>query len=137
MLEENIVSNFDIKVLLLAFSIVISNAVTIFLYLKNRRFSLYTIYSERLFKIQDISFRNPYLEDRSFIEGWDSFCSKYKAKEITDHEDSFVHTLANYFRQTGATVTTVRTPVAEAVFDSVDPDLVVLAVFAGQGSGLF
>ena len=46
---------------------------------------------------------------------------------LVDHEDSFVHTLANYFRQTGADVTTVRTPVPEAVFDSVDPDLVVLS----------
>jgi anthranilate synthase len=46
---------------------------------------------------------------------------------LVDHEDSFVHTLANYFRQTGAEVTTVRTPVAEAVFDRVNPDLVVLS----------
>ena len=46
---------------------------------------------------------------------------------LVDHEDSFVHTLANYFRQTGAAVTTIRTPVAEAVFDSYDPDLVVLS----------
>ena len=29
---------------------------------------------------------------------------------LVDHEDSFVHTLANYFRQTGAEVTTIRTP---------------------------
>ena len=27
---------------------------------------------------------------------------------IVDHQDSFVHTLANYFRQTGAIVTTIR-----------------------------
>lgn len=51
---------------------------------------------------------------------------------LVDHEDSFVHTLANYFRQTGADVTTVRTPVADAVFDDIDPDLVVLS--PGPGS---
>jgi anthranilate synthase len=46
---------------------------------------------------------------------------------LVDHEDSFVHTLANYFRQTGASVTTVRTPVAEEIFDRIKPDLVVLS----------
>jgi anthranilate synthase len=51
---------------------------------------------------------------------------------LIDHEDSFVHTLANYFRQTGATVTTVRSPVAEEVFDRLNPDLVVLS--PGPGS---
>jgi len=51
---------------------------------------------------------------------------------LVDHEDSFVHTLANYFRQTGATVTTVRSPVADEVFDRINPDLVVLS--PGPGS---
>ena len=46
---------------------------------------------------------------------------------LVDHEDSFVHTLANYFRQTGAKVSTVRTPVADEVFDRLNPDLVVLS----------
>ena len=46
---------------------------------------------------------------------------------LVDHEDSFVHTLANYFRQTGANVSTVRTPVPDEVFDSFRPDLVVLS----------
>src|SRR6187399_1348551 len=41
---------------------------------------------------------------------------------LVDHEDSFVHTLANYFRQTGANVSTVRTPVPEEVFDRLKPD---------------
>ncbi|TWG97151.1 anthranilate synthase component I [Mesorhizobium sp. J18] len=46
---------------------------------------------------------------------------------LVDHEDSFVHTLANYFRQTGAHVTTVRSPVLDDVFEHVRPDLVVLS----------
>ncbi len=51
---------------------------------------------------------------------------------LVDHEDSFVHTLANYFRQTGAEVSTVRTPVPEEVFDRFDPDLVVLSPGPGN-----
>jgi len=51
---------------------------------------------------------------------------------LVDHEDSFVHTLANYFRQTGAEVTTVRSPVAESIFDDLDPDLVVLSPGPGN-----
>lgn len=51
---------------------------------------------------------------------------------LVDHEDSFVHTLANYFRQTGAEVTTVRSPVAETIFDELDPDLVVLSPGPGN-----
>ncbi|WP_377296391.1 anthranilate synthase [Rhizobium sp. SGZ-381] len=51
---------------------------------------------------------------------------------LVDHEDSFVHTLANYFRQTGAEVSTVRSPVAAEIYDRVNPDLVVLS--PGPGS---
>ncbi len=51
---------------------------------------------------------------------------------LVDHEDSFVHTLANYFRQTGANVSTVRTPVAEEMFDRLKPDLVVLSPGPGM-----
>jgi len=51
---------------------------------------------------------------------------------LVDHEDSFVHTLANYFRQTGAEVVTYRSPVADSVFHDVAPDLVVLS--PGPGS---
>ncbi|MBR0554627.1 anthranilate synthase [Ciceribacter sp. L1K23] len=53
---------------------------------------------------------------------------------LVDHEDSFVHTLANYFRQTGATVNTVRTPVPEEVFERLNPDLVVLSPGPGSPS---
>jgi anthranilate synthase len=51
---------------------------------------------------------------------------------LVDHEDSFVHTLANYFRQTGANVSTIRTPVPEEAFDRLKPDLVVLSPGPGM-----
>jgi anthranilate synthase len=46
---------------------------------------------------------------------------------LVDHQDSFVHTLANYLRQTGAEVTTVRAGFAPARLDQLRPDLVVLS----------
>jgi len=46
---------------------------------------------------------------------------------LLDHEDSFVHTLANYFRQTGAQVTTLRVPVSAEEMDAADPDFAVLS----------
>ncbi len=51
---------------------------------------------------------------------------------LIDHEDSFVHTLANYIRQTGATVTTLRHGFSEDVFDTEAPDLVVLSPGPGR-----
>ncbi|WP_137130377.1 anthranilate synthase [Rhizobium sp. FY34] len=51
---------------------------------------------------------------------------------LVDHEDSFVHTLANYFRQTGAEVSTVRTPVPAEIYDRLNPDLVVLSPGPGN-----
>ena len=53
---------------------------------------------------------------------------------LVDHEDSFVHTLADYLRRTGATVTTLRSPVADAAFDRLKPDLVVLSPGPGRPS---
>jgi len=53
---------------------------------------------------------------------------------LIDYEDSFVHTLANYIRQTGATVTTLRHGFSESVFDTESPDLVVLSPGPGRPS---
>ncbi|HUG36512.1 MAG TPA: anthranilate synthase component I, partial [Candidatus Limnocylindrales bacterium] len=46
---------------------------------------------------------------------------------LIDHEDSFVHTLADYFRQTGAEVITLRAGFPVAELDRLEPDLVVLS----------
>jgi len=46
---------------------------------------------------------------------------------LVDHQDSFVHTLANYLRQTGAEVTTLRAGFPATSLDELRPDLVVLS----------
>uniref|UniRef100_A0A7S3F0I5 anthranilate synthase n=1 Tax=Haptolina ericina TaxID=156174 RepID=A0A7S3F0I5_9EUKA len=46
---------------------------------------------------------------------------------LVDHKDSFVHTLANYLRQTGALVTTLRSGFAESELDRLQPTLMVLS----------
>ena len=46
---------------------------------------------------------------------------------LVDHQDSFVHTLADYFRQTGAEVQTLRAGFPHQELDQIQPDLVVLS----------
>ena len=46
---------------------------------------------------------------------------------FVDHEDSFVHTLANYFRQTGAQVTVLRNIPACERLENEDFDMVMLS----------
>eukprot|EP00584_Thalassiosira_punctigera_P015704 CAMPEP_0172554374 /NCGR_PEP_ID=MMETSP1067-20121228/54247_1 /TAXON_ID=265564 ORGANISM="Thalassiosira punctigera, Strain Tpunct2005C2" /NCGR_SAMPLE_ID=MMETSP1067 /ASSEMBLY_ACC=CAM_ASM_000444 /LENGTH=906 /DNA_ID=CAMNT_0013342729 /DNA_START=131 /DNA_END=2851 /DNA_ORIENTATION=+ len=59
---------------------------------------------------------------------------------LVDHEDSFVHTLANYLRQTGAEVTTLRSgpsalrTIQELVDNGKKPDMVVLSPGPGNPS---
>jgi len=53
---------------------------------------------------------------------------------LVDHQDSFVHTLANYLRQTGAEVVTLRSGFSPEELDTLRPDLVVLSPGPGQPS---
>jgi anthranilate synthase len=53
---------------------------------------------------------------------------------LVDHEDSFVHTLANYFRQTGANVVTLRRDLALERLAQERPHLVVLSPGPGTPS---
>jgi anthranilate synthase len=53
---------------------------------------------------------------------------------LVDHQDSFVHTLANYLRQTGAEVSTVRFDNALQYLQEHDYDLVVLSPGPGKPS---
>jgi anthranilate synthase len=53
---------------------------------------------------------------------------------LVDHQDSFVHTLAGYFREAGAEVTTLRAGFDAVLLDSWAPDLVVLSPGPGRPS---
>jgi anthranilate synthase len=53
---------------------------------------------------------------------------------LVDHQDSFVHTLADYFRQTGAEVVTLRSGFPRDEIDQIAPDLVVLSPGPGTPS---
>ncbi len=51
---------------------------------------------------------------------------------IVDCQDSFVHTLAGYLRELGATVTTLRAGFDPGLLDEYAPDLVVLSPGPGR-----
>lgn len=51
---------------------------------------------------------------------------------LVDHRDSFVHNLADYFRQAGGEVSTHRSGFDPGIYDSVRPQLVVLSPGPGQ-----
>jgi len=46
---------------------------------------------------------------------------------LVDNDDCFIHTLANYARQTGAQVSTYRANVALEMIDSTKPDIVLIS----------
>jgi anthranilate synthase len=51
---------------------------------------------------------------------------------LVDHQDSFVHTLAGYFREQGAEVSTLRAGFDPGLLDEFGPDLVVLSPGPGR-----
>jgi anthranilate synthase len=68
------------------------------------------------------------------VENHPAITHAYRRVLLIDYEDSFVHTLANYIRQCGCTVTTLRHGFSEQVFDQLQPDLVVLSPGPGKPS---
>jgi anthranilate synthase len=53
---------------------------------------------------------------------------------LVDNDDCFIHTLANYARQTGATVSTYRSNVALEMIDRTHPDIVLISPGPGRPS---
>ncbi|MEA3522765.1 MAG: hypothetical protein U9R50_07300 [Campylobacterota bacterium] len=86
----------DAKTLLIGLSIIISAGVSIFFYIKNRAFGFENSIHDRLFKIQDIAFNNPFLENKQFISGWDDFSRKYRNNSKVDFNDENVKKYLQY-----------------------------------------
>ncbi|WP_133127810.1 anthranilate synthase component I [Legionella nagasakiensis] len=63
---------------------------------------------------------------------WNPLYGTGKRVLLIDHQDSFVHTLANYIRQTGAEVTTVRSKYALTYLQKESYDLVCLSPGPGK-----
>ena len=70
----------DAKTIILASSLIISNGVSIWLYLKNKKKEKIKDLHDKLFQIQTISINHPYLEDKKFIDGWNDFKKNYHNK---------------------------------------------------------
>ncbi|MCO5974022.1 anthranilate synthase component I [Actinoallomurus soli] len=94
----------------------------------------------------DAEERETYLKARALLEalspsGRDETAGGAPAREgagegmtvlLVDHQDSFVNTLADYFRQQGADVTTLRFGFPDKMLDEIRPDLVVLSPGPGR-----
>ena len=77
----------EIRILILALSLILSNGLTIFLYLKGRKNSAKENIRDKLFKLQDIVIDKPYLEDFKFVSGWVEFKDKYQSEDSIDYDD--------------------------------------------------
>ncbi|MDZ8184941.1 MAG: anthranilate synthase [Nostoc sp. ChiSLP02] len=86
--------------------------------------------------ISRVKQRNQKIDESSSIKLSKNIPSLKPRKRVLliDYEDSFVHTLANYIRQTGASVTTLRHGFSDSLFDKERPDLVVLSPGPGRPS---
>jgi anthranilate synthase len=73
-------------------------------------------------------------EALAFVQTASAQTGKGRRVLFVDHQDSFVHTLANYIRQTGAEVTTLRSGFDPKLLDQIQPDLVFLSPGPGTPS---
>jgi len=86
----------DAKTILIGASIIISTGISIFFYVKNRAFGFENTINDRLFKIQDIAFQNPFLENKQFISGWDDFIKKYRNNSQVDFNNEKIKQYLQY-----------------------------------------
>ncbi len=74
----------EIRTLTLVISLILTNGISVFFYLKNKNNAKEDRLNEKFFRLQDIAFTSPYLEDGRFINGWIKF--KYEYEKATNIE---------------------------------------------------
>lgn len=77
----------DGKLVVLTLSLIVTNGLSVFFYRKNRKIDRENRINERLFKIQDLSMQFPFLESKTFIDGWGGFKKRYNSGSVDYDND--------------------------------------------------
>jgi len=67
---------------------VIATIITIIYYKFRNDFETKQLIEDRLFKIQQLAFKYPYVEDYLFIKTWNDFVEKYRKEQLNDEENN-------------------------------------------------
>ena len=67
----------ELRIIILTLMLIVSNVITIYLYLNNKKQEKTKDLHDKLFQIQTVSLNYPYLEDKKFIDEWNNFKKKY------------------------------------------------------------
>ncbi len=65
---------------------IIPTIISVIFFIINRRYEARKLIEERLFKIQQIAFEYPYVEDDELINGWNQFVKEYNDGEKVDED---------------------------------------------------
>ena len=65
---------------------IIPTIISVIFFIKNRKYEIRKLIEDRLFKIQQLAFEYPYVEDEYFIKGWNEFVMQYRRGEVIEEE---------------------------------------------------
>lgn len=67
----------EVRIIILALMLIVSNGITIWLFLENKKKEKIKDLHDKLFQLQTVSLDYPFLEDKKFIDSWIDFKKEY------------------------------------------------------------